>query len=156
MTALAEKVLFCVQWMGAVRWLTSLMPDDHAKRLVARATFVYLDAFLKLAPRLKNQLKDIGAEIKSPHRLLRSLDDEYEANYATTKALSANDRSISSFVPSARWTSAVTLPPAPRMAFRWSLTTCVFDSGTSAPRTNRSDSSREVFPDPFTPIRALQ
>ena len=81
----AAKAHFCVQSMGAVRWLTGLMPDDYSKRLVARATFGYLDAFLKLAPQLKNQLKAAGAGVTSQHELLLALVRDYDANYGVIR-----------------------------------------------------------------------
>ena len=82
MKELAEKVRFCVQSMCGVRWLTSLMPDDYSKRLVARPTFLYLDAFLQLAPRLKNELKGIKKDVLDVHECLRKLESDYEGNYS--------------------------------------------------------------------------
>jgi hypothetical protein len=79
---LAEKVRYCVQAIRSIQWLTGLMPDDHSKRLVARMTFLYVDAFLKLAPQLKNRLRETGANVSEVHREIGQLTTDYESFYA--------------------------------------------------------------------------
>ena len=53
----AEKVRYCVQMIGLAHWVASLAPDDEAKRVVGGLVFIYVDAFTKLAPHLKNLVR---------------------------------------------------------------------------------------------------
>lgn len=82
MKELAEKVLYCVQMMRLIGWLTDLINDDQEKRVLARHILVYVDAFLKLAPVLKNQIKATGVEVNTVHELLNCLRKDYESFYA--------------------------------------------------------------------------
>ena len=82
MKELAEKVLYCVQMMRLIGWITNLINDDYQKIVLARHILVYVDAFLKLAPVLKNQIKATGVEVNTVHELLNCLRKDYESFYA--------------------------------------------------------------------------
>ncbi|MFM9264926.1 hypothetical protein [Tychonema sp. BBK16] len=84
MKELAEKVLYCVQMMRLIRWLTDFINDDYEKRVLARHILVYVDAFLKLAPVLKNQIKASGVKVNTVHEPLNCLRKDY-AFYATIR-----------------------------------------------------------------------
>ena len=79
MKKLAEKVLYCLQMMQLSRWLTTLIEDDYKKRVIARTVFVYLDAFLKLAPRLKNKIGKLGTNVDAVHEQLNQLTNDFES-----------------------------------------------------------------------------
>jgi hypothetical protein len=44
-----------------------------------------LDSFTKLAPRLKNELKDAGHDVDALHKRIKKLTDDYEARFATIR-----------------------------------------------------------------------
>lgn len=85
MKELAEKVLYCIQMMQLVCWLTSLINDDYGKRVLARYILVYLDAFLDLAPRLKNQIKNSVLDVDTVTQKINRLRTNYESYYATIR-----------------------------------------------------------------------
>jgi hypothetical protein len=85
MKELAEKFLYCVQMMRLIRWLTDLINDDYEKRVLARYILVYVDAFLKLAPVLKNQIKATGVKVNTVREPLNYLRKDYESFYATIR-----------------------------------------------------------------------
>lgn len=77
---LARKSGYCLRMMRLGRRLAEPLSDDYSKRVCARGVFVFLDSYLKLAPRLKN-------ELRSPSRLVRHL----------TGALNALNKDYSDF-----------------------------------------------------------
>lgn len=88
MKELAVKVLYCLQMMRLSRWLTSLIEDDYKKRIIARNIFVYLDAFLKRAPELNNQIGKLGASVsavKAVKEQLKQLTKDYDDFYSTIR-----------------------------------------------------------------------
>ena len=82
MKNITEKVLYSLQMMRLIRWLTDLLNDEYEKRVLARHILVYVDAFLKLAPVLKNQIKATGVKVDTVHKALNLLTRDYESFYA--------------------------------------------------------------------------
>jgi hypothetical protein len=92
--ALGEKVRYCVQMIGLADWVASLAPDDEAKRLVGGLALIYVDAFTKLAPRLKNlvRARRVAVDSRGARRSAAPLEDglrrvvkDYEAVYAAAR-----------------------------------------------------------------------
>lgn len=82
MKELAEKVLYCLQMMRLLRRLTQVVIDGYKKRSIGRMILVYLDAFLKLTPTLKNQVGKLGNNVKSIDKDLKQLTHDYESHWA--------------------------------------------------------------------------
>ncbi|MEG3996572.1 MULTISPECIES: hypothetical protein [unclassified Microcoleus] len=71
--------------MRLIRWLTDLINDDYEKRVLARYILVYVDAFLKLAPVLKNQIKATEVNVNTLREPLKNLREDYNSFYATIR-----------------------------------------------------------------------
>jgi len=56
MTDLDNKVALLVDYIATARRMAMTITDDHLARVVGRAVLIGVDAFLKLAPALKNEL----------------------------------------------------------------------------------------------------
>ena len=83
MKGLAEKVLYWVQLMRLIGWLTNSVNNDYEKRILARHILIYLDTFLKLAPRLKNQIKvKFLSNVNIVTQKLNQLSTDYESFYS--------------------------------------------------------------------------
>ena len=82
MKELAEKILYCLQMMNLIDWLTHFVSDDHNKRILARHILVYLDSFLELAPQLNNKIKSQGYNVVSVKHKLNQLRQDYEKLYS--------------------------------------------------------------------------
>src|SRR5947209_1400648 len=68
MNELCEKIQYLALRSRIARELTVALPgSDYEKRLLGRAVFLAVDAFLDLAPRLQNALHKAGA-ITTPER----------------------------------------------------------------------------------------
>jgi hypothetical protein len=82
MKELAKKVLYCLQMMRLLRHLTRIVVDDYKKRIIGRMILVYLDAFLKRTPTLKNQVGKLGNNVKLIDKSLKQLTHDYESYWA--------------------------------------------------------------------------
>ena len=56
MTDLDNKIALLVDYIATARRMAMTITDDHLARVVGRAVLIGVDAFLKLAPALKNEL----------------------------------------------------------------------------------------------------
>ncbi|MEH2462096.1 hypothetical protein [Nostoc sp.] len=92
MTELANKVLFCLQMMDLIRWLTLFIQEEFRKRILARYVLIYLDTFLKLALQLKNQLKRSQLNVSTVNRDLRAIERDYEEFYTKIRDKVADHR----------------------------------------------------------------
>lgn len=77
-------------------WTIGHIENDYVKRIFGRFLFTYLDSFTKLAPQLKNQIKQMGTNVSSIHERLKKLLDDYESDYAIIRdKLSAHRQILS-------------------------------------------------------------
>ncbi|TAF08198.1 MAG: hypothetical protein EAZ77_07440 [Nostocales cyanobacterium] len=102
MIELAKKVLYCLQMMELICWVTDFIPGDFQKRVVARYVLVYLDSFFKFAGELKNQIdrNTIGIskqKIKKNSQNINKLQhDDYESFYSKIRdKLAAHRKDLS-------------------------------------------------------------
>lgn len=81
MNDLIEKIRWCYRMMHLAKWVCDRAADDHLKRLVARFSFIYVDALSKLLPRVKNMLKNKG-NVAAAGAKTKQFADDYENAYA--------------------------------------------------------------------------
>ncbi len=89
MNDLESKVPFLVYYIQSITRIALVIPDDYVARLYARAVFIGVDSFLKIAPALKNQLKRAdhitSFQEKEIKKLINKLTDEYRNYYSTIR-----------------------------------------------------------------------
>ncbi len=100
MQDLAKKTSFLTWYVEVVCNVACSIQDDHLARIFGRAEFLAVDAFLKLAPTLKNELVKAGSLSKQDGDAVKTkvkkLESDYESYYARVRdKLGAHQQSVS-------------------------------------------------------------
>ena len=86
---LAAKVALLSYYVESVSRIACAIPDVYLARVYGRSLFLGVDAFLKLAPRLKNELKKVGVLHATAAEAITDdlvkLRNDYESYYAKVR-----------------------------------------------------------------------
>ena len=82
MEDIANKITYCLKMMELTLWMHDHISDEYAKRVFGRLHFIYIDAFLLLAPQLKNLIKKNGKNVALPEKELKRLQTDYNKAFS--------------------------------------------------------------------------
>jgi hypothetical protein len=86
---LSSKVALLAYYVEGIARIACAIPDDYLARVYGRSLFLGVDAFIKLAPALKNELKRTGSlgqvDAEALKERIKKLTSYYESYYATVR-----------------------------------------------------------------------
>lgn len=85
MRDLSDKVLYCAQMMRLVRWICELAGDSYLKRLFGRMLFVYLDSYVELGRKLKNDLRAARHDVREAETILNRMADDRDRYFGVIR-----------------------------------------------------------------------